>query len=510
MLKKHLTIKLFLVLLITVSIVVIAMLMMSRWSFQRGFTDYLNQLDEAQLAPVVERLEQHYNERGSWDSIHPRLWRRLIEGNDNQSDEPPPREFGGFRPERDHGPGGRPPPRDRDGFRPPPEFDDSRRGGFPPPPPRHDPSRAPSREPWDIAPRLNLFDSEEQRIMGRSPNPEKLILHPLQQDDVTIGWLGLEPLKTPQAARDIAFIKSQDKTLYIIALLTLIIAAISSVILARRLLTPIKALGKGATTLAQGDYTIRVDEHSEDELGQLARDFNALAATLAANETARRRWIADISHELRTPLAVLRGEIEAIQDGIRPSNPQTLQSLHSEVIQLNKLVDDLYQLSLSDLGALDYHKEQIDISDVLEQQVANHQARFAAANLTLDIKGCDEENTLFADHKRMTQLFDNLLENSLRYTDAGGRTQISCRKTYDHLIIDIEDSSPGVSSRALPQLFERLYREEASRNRAKGGAGLGLAIVHNIVEAHQGNINAQHSKLGGLHLTLTFPLNTTE
>ncbi|HEY6009101.1 MAG TPA: ATP-binding protein, partial [Geobacteraceae bacterium] len=244
-----------------------------------------------------------------------------------------------------------------------------------------------------------------------------------------------------------------------------------------------------------------------DELGRLAEDFNSLAMTLEQNEKARRQWVADISHELRTPLAVLRGEIEALQDGVRQANPETIHSLHGEVLRLGRLVDDLYQLSLSDVGALTYRKEELDLTELLDEALAAFGPEFTQKGITLTAHiPRDGRAVVFGDPARLHQLFANLLDNALKYTDSGGELIIRLVCDEARARLDFQDTAPGVSPYDLERLFDRLYRVEASRNRAAGGAGLGLAICRNIVEAHAGTITAQPSPLGGVRIILTLPL----
>lgn len=219
----------------------------------------------------------------------------------------------------------------------------------------------------------------------------------------------------------------------------------------------------------------------------------------------RRDFMADISHELRTPLAVLRGELEAIQDGVRQFTPESVTSLQAEVATLTKLVDDLHQLSMSDEGALAYQKKSVDAVSLVEIAAGAFRERFASRNLTLSLE-LPESATVFGDPHRLMQLFNNLLENSLRYTDSGGRTLIQLIPRDNTLLLRFADSGPGVSDEQLQRLFERFYRTEGSRNRASGGSGLGLAICLNIVEAHGGAIHAAHSPFGGVSITVELPL----
>jgi two-component system sensor histidine kinase BaeS len=244
-----------------------------------------------------------------------------------------------------------------------------------------------------------------------------------------------------------------------------------------------------------------------DELGQLARDFNSLALTLEKNEQARRQWVADISHELRTPLAVLRGEVEALQDGVRQTTPETLHSLHSEVMRLSRMVDDLHQLALSDVGALTYRKRKVNLGEELREAADSFRSGFAGKGIMLaaDLPSAPAID-VFADPERLHQLFNNLLDNSLKYTEAGGRLDIRLETGEGVASIHFMDSAPGVPEAEIGRLFDRLYRVESSRSRATGGAGLGLAICRNIVEAHEGTITAKPSPLGGVWITVVLPV----
>ncbi|HEI4201432.1 TPA: two-component system sensor histidine kinase BaeS, partial [Escherichia coli] len=304
---------------------------------------------------------------------------------------------------------------------------------------------------------------------------------------------------------DINFDRQQRQTSWLIVALSTLLAALATFPLARGLLAPVKRLVDGTHKLAAGDFTTRVAPTSEDELGRLAEDFNQLASTLEKNQQMRRDFMADISHELRTPLAVLRGELEAIQDGVRKFTPETLASLQAEVGTLTKLVDDLHQLSMSDEGALAYQKAPVDLIPLLEVAGGAFRERFASRGLKLQFS-LPDSITVFGDRDRLMQLFNNLLENSLRYTDSGGSLKISAEQHDKTVRLTFADSAPGVSDDQLQKLFERFYRTEGSRNRASGGSGLGLAICLNIVEAHNGRIIAAHSPFGGLSITVELPL----
>ncbi|ANJ87233.1 ATP-binding protein [Pandoraea oxalativorans] len=295
-----------------------------------------------------------------------------------------------------------------------------------------------------------------------------------------------------------------DNLMYLAILGVALLGAVA-LRLAQRLLVPVTPLLEATHRMAMGDYSVRAPTAGADELARLAVDLNRLADTLAQNDRLRRNLLADISHELRTPLSILRGEIEAMEDGVRPLTQDALASLRVEISLLSKLIDDLYELSLSDVGALTYEFAPVDMTERVATSVAAFGDWFEAKDIALNVHLPDDTLTVDGDLHRLTQLIGNLFVNSLRYTDGGGAVHVYLSATETQLRLEIEDSAPGVPDDALPRLFERLFRVEASRSRRSGGAGLGLALCKHIVEAHGGQIAARHSPLGGLALAITLP-----
>jgi len=193
-----------------------------------------------------------------------------------------------------------------------------------------------------------------------------------------------------------------------------------------------------------------------------------------------------------------------MQDGVLPSDAATLASLHDATLRLSRLVDDLHQLALADTGALSLRREPVDLHALLATAVADWAERFAVANLVISLSGTAPA-VAEVDRQRMRQIIDNLLHNSLRYTDAGGEIRIQIHAEPDKVIVRIEDSAPGVAEADLGRLFDRFYRVERSRNRAAGGSGLGLGVVKALVQAHGGQVQANSSPHGGLAVTLVLP-----
>jgi len=354
------------------------------------------------------------------------------------------------------------------------------------------------------AQRLALLDADKRMVVGNPELGDEASMRPVLVDDRVVGWIARSPYRRISTAADLAFQQEQLRAAWIIAGFALGLAALVAVVLARVFLQPIRRVADATHQLAAGHYGTRVAIGSRDELGRLAEDFNRLAEALQRNEELRRRFMADVSHELRTPIAVLRAGLEALEDGVRPLTRESVASLQGEVAALGKLVEDLYQLALADVGALTYRKEPVEVAEVLEQATEPFASRLAERGLSFQ-KQFGPGLKVMADADRLAQAFRNLLENSARYTDAGGKVRVTARKNGSGVKIDFEDSAPGVPADTLPHLFERFYRVEGSRSRANGGAGLGLAIVRSVVEAHGGAIEAGASPLGGVRVTISLP-----
>jgi two-component system, OmpR family, sensor histidine kinase BaeS len=359
--------------------------------------------------------------------------------------------------------------------------------------------------PQPPIPRLALLDDAGHRVVGSAEIVEEGAVKPIVVDGRTVGWIGRSPLRRLSSAAEVSFQQEQLRSGWVIAALAIALAAALALALGRAFVGPVKRIAEATHRLAAGNYGTRVSVGSRDELGRLADDFNRLAQTLERNETLRRRFMADVSHELRTPLAVLSAELEALEDGVRPLTRESLASLRGEVNALGKLVDDLNQLALSDVGALAYRRQTLNVVPLLEQALDSYRERLAERRLAVETV-FDGPAPVFGDADRLVQMFRNLLENSARYTDPGGRLRVAARRDSGRVAIEFDDSAPGVPPDALEHLFERFYRVEASRSRANGGAGLGLSICRSIAAAHGGEISAARSALGGLHVRVALPL----
>nr|WP_235538052.1 ATP-binding protein [Pelomonas sp. Root1217] len=231
-----------------------------------------------------------------------------------------------------------------------------------------------------------------------------------------------------------------------------------------------------------------------------------MAEALQRLESSRQRWIAELSHELRTPLAVLRGEVEALVDGIRPLDSTALTSLQEEIKRLSRLVEDFHLLATSELRSLPCEFEPVAPVALLQAALERIAPRARARGLVIEATLPQVLPAAYWDAVRISQLLANLLENSLRYTEAPGLLQVSARSLGTAIEVRIEDTPPGVAEAELDRLFDPLYRVDPSRSRAFGGSGLGLAIARAIALAHGGGLHAEASALGGLAMVLTLPL----
>lgn len=354
-----------------------------------------------------------------------------------------------------------------------------------------------------------LLDDDKDLIYGKRRDSRRPLIIPIKINNETMGYIGVHKSATFNRKADKSFVAKQTTTFFIIAINAAILGAVAAFFLAHWMVSPIQRLNRAMKQLTTHDYNTRVETPSKDEIGELMYSFNRLAITLGEHEKSQQRWIADISHELRTPLATLRGEIEALQDGIRTLTPDRIDSLHEEFIHIQRIVDDLHQLALSDLGALRYQFSECDVLSIVQRIELHNESALHERGLSFTAQADEELPDIQADDDRLYQLFNNLMQNSLRYTNTGGEICVQIKCTNKQLIIHWQDSAPGIEAGSHKQLFNRLYREESSRNRAQGGSGLGLSIVQAITIAHQGSIRTDDSPLGGLDVILTLPLELT-
>jgi len=290
-------------------------------------------------------------------------------------------------------------------------------------------------------------------------------------------------------------------------LVAVAIALLLTFFLSRRILAPVKALTQAARRLGKGDLSQRVRVRDKGEVGELAQSFNSMASDLERAEQLRRNMIADAAHELRTPLSNIRGYLEAIRDGIKKPDAETIRSLNEEVASLSRLVDDLQELSLADAGELKLTCRKENISRLIDGAVATLQSQAAAKGLTLTVKLTEKLPSVNIDSHRIKQVLHNLLENAMAHTSRGGSVTVEAWQQGSQIRVSVVDTGEGIPAKDLPNIFERFYRVDKSRTRATGGSGLGLTIAKRLVEAHGGRIEVQSKLRKGSRFTFTLPLS---
>jgi two-component system sensor histidine kinase BaeS len=285
----------------------------------------------------------------------------------------------------------------------------------------------------------------------------------------------------------------------------MICAAVGSAVVSRRALRPVDALTRSARHLGAGRPWEPVPVRGDDEVAELARTYNAMAAALKLGEERQRRMIADVAHELRTPLSTVRSYLEGLIDGIVPVEPALFASLHDEALLQQRLVDDLQDLAQAEAGTLTYRRQPIDVGELLEtcRTAVAMQAEYARVNLRVRT---GEHVEVHADADRIRQVVGNLVGNALRYTPADGTIALTCDRANGMAVIEVTDTGCGIAADDLPHVFDRFWRADASRDRSTGGSGLGLAIAHQIVSDHGGDMSVRSNLGRGSTFTVRLPL----
>jgi two-component system sensor histidine kinase BaeS len=302
------------------------------------------------------------------------------------------------------------------------------------------------------------------------------------------------------------FLEEQLEAMFFMLAAAAVFSAVFAWWLAYYFRRPIGHLKDAFRLVSAGRLETRLPVKGRDEVSEIAQHFNLMAGHLGAQEVARKQWMADTSHELRTPLTILRSRMEAMRDGVIPNNDAEWDRNLKVVTDFSVLVNDLQAMARADAGQWDLQNAQVDIKQWLSNAYRDNKALFDAAGLTLQLDIPNEQMSVWGDEQRLQQVLRNVLVNSARYTDAPGFVKLTACRIDDVARVMVEDSSPSVSDEALPHLFERFYRVDASRNRVTGGSGLGLAICESIVNVHRGIIRAEHSDMGGLRVVIDLPL----
>lgn len=282
------------------------------------------------------------------------------------------------------------------------------------------------------------------------------------------------------------------------------LAFVLSYHLTRRVLRPLLQMTAITKEVAAGNFSLRAEVTTRDEVGQLGLAFNRMADSLEKVERLRKTMVADVAHELRTPLTNLRGYLEALNDRVIPPSPDTFKMLQEENLRLVHLVDNLQQLARADAARAYLKREDIVISDLITQIVELHLPNFRKKRIAVETCFSHQDLLVKADRDKLLQALQNLTENCWKYTPEKGQVLISVDQDPEGVKIDFRNSGPGIVSDDLPYIFERFFRADRSRSRDAGGAGIGLAITRELIEAHGGLVGAESSP-GETHIWLVLP-----
>jgi two-component system sensor histidine kinase BaeS len=287
-------------------------------------------------------------------------------------------------------------------------------------------------------------------------------------------------------------------------LAALALALILSYLLTRRILRPLMQMAVITREVVAGNFSARVHIPSRDEVGQVAMAFNRMADGLERLEQSRKTMVADVAHELRTPLTNLRGYIEALSDEVISPTRETFQMLEQEILRLVHLVDDLHQLAKADAARAYLDRREISLHEVVNQMMELYQPNFRAKMITAETRLAPGTELVTADRDKLLQAVRNLIENACKYAPRGGTVNVSTERVPDGIRVIFTNNGEGIAKDDLPFIFERFYRAERSRSREMGGAGIGLAIVKELIEAHGGNVGAE-SSAGTTRVWFTLP-----
>jgi len=285
------------------------------------------------------------------------------------------------------------------------------------------------------------------------------------------------------------------------------VGAIAGVILSRMLSAPLQNLADGARAIAGRNLTYRVPVRGSDEMRTVAESFNDMAGQLEQAEALRRQLLADVAHELRNPIHVLRGNLQAILDGVYPLNEEELGRLLGQTEHLTRLVNDLHELALAEARQLPLHRQAVDLGQLTKDAAVAFGPLAAAQEVALRVELLGAPPVATVDPGRVRQALQNLLANALRHTPPGGHIRVAVTRRDDRAVLTVADSGSGIAPEHLPQVFDRFFRTDSARDRESGGAGLGLAIVKAIAEAHGGDVQAESAGPGqGSTFTMRLPL----
>ena len=291
-----------------------------------------------------------------------------------------------------------------------------------------------------------------------------------------------------------------------VSLFLWLLAIVIGILLTRRVVNPIAEVIAAAEKVSHGDLSVRIKmKKGNDDLSALVEHFNDMTQALERNDNERRQLLADVAHELRTPLSVLRGRLEGIVDGVYPVNEANIAPVLEETYLLERIVDDLRLLTLAETRQLRFEPREVDLADLLVRIVAVFKPQAVEKGIDLRLQINPPLPMVWIDSQRLEQVIGNIIDNAMRYSNENGTVIVTADTAPEGALISIADNGAGVPDEEVERIFDRFWRSEKSRTRANGGAGLGLAIAKQLIEAQGGKIGAENQPTGGLKIWFILP-----
>jgi len=470
--------KLFLINASIMLILTAAFISLSYFSSKSMYSNALNGIDREVMDVLSKTLSEHYSQHQSWDAFtsNPSQWQQTVDKTffsvffslmaKAAKDIGAPMAMGMA----------------------PPEYQDMPKWEFP---------------FGTFLQRLSLLDSQKNALIEPEIFNQAATYKAIKVKGKTVGWLRVGSINVDMLPLAQYFFDQQLRIVYWSCLLGGLLAILLSFTLSRHITAPITHLTAMARRIAKRDFRSQVDIQTRDELQELAEGFNYASRELDLYQRRQKQWLADVSHELKTPLTVLVGEVFAICDDLSKCDETTAELLQSEALRIKRIADDLHQLCLIDEHGIPLKPQPISLQSILQEKVLYYYGRFQQKGIEIHETYLENPHMVMADGDRIAQVFCNLLENCLRYSQAPGHLFISEEISSAGVQIAIEDSGPGVPEESFDKIFERFHRIESPSRSHNGGSGLGLTISKEIILAHGGAIIAKQGAHGGLRIEIT-------
>ncbi len=342
--------------------------------------------------------------------------------------------------------------------------------------------------------------------------PSNVIKMPVEIEQTTLTArgriIGTLISEKRQVSRPVRLTLGTMNPIFMVGVLLVLLTVVIGVLLMRRVVNPLSEVIAASESVASGNLSTRIKlKKSKDDLYDLGVHFNKMTEALERNNNERRAMLADIAHELRTPLSVIRGKLEGMMDGIYPSNETNIAQALEETYLLERLVEDLRLLTLAETRQLHFEMKETDLVDLARRTIGVFEPQADSKKVSISLETIERDLITTVDSQRIEQVIGNLIGNALRFVPENGFIQISLARKGENAEITVSDNGPGVKDEDLPFIFDRFFRSEKSRARASGGAGLGLAICKQLVEAQGGKISAANKPEGGLSVKVTLPIS---